>query len=278
MRRELQEKLYKILPFEIYMYVYFFIYIVLLKKAKLKYKIPNLTIEDLKKYKKSEKLFILGSGASINNIEDWKWEEIKKHDTIGFNFWLYHDFVPKLYFFEESADEKRNKIFYKTYESRKKDYENTIFVVKDLETTGIKKEKIELFENLYSVESIEAPGEKIEEYMQVTNKYKNVLFKKKSTLSLLLKLAYLLGYKQVVLCGVDLNNNDYFYENIKYRNFEIPFVEKGNKHLTNDYEKNNITIQSLINIYFKNLKNFKIYIESPKSELKNIIEVYKYDK
>ena len=49
---------------------------------------------NLSSYKQSDTLFILGSGGSIATCSDKQWETIGKHDSIGFNFWLLHEFVP----------------------------------------------------------------------------------------------------------------------------------------------------------------------------------------
>src|SRR4051812_26800845 len=54
----------------------------------------------LEAYKQSDTLFVLGSGSSINQISAERWSGIAAHDTLGFNFWLYHPFVPRFYFFE----------------------------------------------------------------------------------------------------------------------------------------------------------------------------------
>src|SRR5690554_6973020 len=39
-------------------------------------------------HRKSDRVYILGSGSSVKGISNW--EEISKHDSIGFNFWPLH--------------------------------------------------------------------------------------------------------------------------------------------------------------------------------------------
>src|SRR5690606_5685681 len=48
-------------------------------------------------YKRSDTIFLLGSGPSINRITAQQWANIKQHDSIGFNFWLAHKFIPTFY-------------------------------------------------------------------------------------------------------------------------------------------------------------------------------------
>lgn len=58
---------------------------------------PWLEALDINANKKSHRVFILGSGASINLMSAAVWEDIYASDSIGFNFWLVHNFVPSLY-------------------------------------------------------------------------------------------------------------------------------------------------------------------------------------
>ena len=43
---------------------------------------------------------MLGSGPSINDIPEQRWRTIARHDSIAFNLWPAHDFIPKIYLFE----------------------------------------------------------------------------------------------------------------------------------------------------------------------------------
>ncbi len=61
----------------------------------------------IKNYKKSDTIFILGSGSSVNDLTEENWTVINSHDSIGFNFWLIHEFVPTFYFIEPSAYSER---------------------------------------------------------------------------------------------------------------------------------------------------------------------------
>lgn len=53
---------------------------------------------------KSRTIFILGSGQSINNLTYQDFNIISQHDSIGFNYWLIHDYTPTHYMFQWSPD------------------------------------------------------------------------------------------------------------------------------------------------------------------------------
>src|SRR5277367_6231679 len=72
-------------------------------KAASRAGLPLLESLNLQRCKTSETLFVLGSAWSINDISDERWQIIGRHDTIGFNFWPAHPFIPRFYVFESLA-------------------------------------------------------------------------------------------------------------------------------------------------------------------------------
>lgn len=52
-----------------------------------------LTEAELRASRRSDCLFIFGSGASLNEISACEWEHFAQHDTLGFNWFVYQDFV-----------------------------------------------------------------------------------------------------------------------------------------------------------------------------------------
>ena len=43
--------------------------------------------------RRSDTVFVFGSGASLNDITDVEWVKIAQHDTFGFNWWVHQRFV-----------------------------------------------------------------------------------------------------------------------------------------------------------------------------------------
>lgn len=276
----LKEKIKKILPISIY------VYITTLKAVhkirKLKKKIKILDILELKKIKNSDTLFILASGKSINLITDEEWKKIGGHDTIGMNFWFYHNFIPKIYVYEESLDKERNEVFYKNLERKKELYKNTLFIVKSLENglTFNKVPKILLnnFRISNEIEGLYYSFDIIRKFFLIMSK-KNKIFQLRGSVTYLLSLGYLMGYKNIVLCGVDLDSIDYFYEIPKYKEYELPKNNMKNIHLTEEKRENKLPISDIIialNEEFKR-KNIKLYIAKNIGMLKGKIDVYNFE-
>jgi hypothetical protein len=48
----------------------------------------------------SKTLFILGSGWSVNELTNGMLQHIGEHQSVGINFWFFHDFVPSAFSFD----------------------------------------------------------------------------------------------------------------------------------------------------------------------------------
>src|SRR5262249_36622754 len=73
------------------------------ERTRLSLGITRLSWVDLSQHRRSETLFILGSGPSINQISEERWRFIASHDSVGVNMWLYHRFVPTFYVVESAC-------------------------------------------------------------------------------------------------------------------------------------------------------------------------------
>lgn len=248
--------------------------------------------------RKSDKLFILGSGASINNLSLVEWEYIKKYDSVGFNFWLVHEFVPNFYVYEESYITERNEIFYQILNMKKEQYKNTPFLIKDVELKYTKLLNIpnDIKHNFYLASCLFLQGSslkkqyfnrillEVDKFLQKKNK-NNIQFSfgRKASLSYLVFLAYLLGYKEIILCGVDLNNTDYFFDHDFYVNSLKPINAKGAKHATNQINNSSdldMTIAEIlhgINTTLLEPKGIKLMVSNPNSALVSVMEVYDFN-
>ena len=253
-------------------------------------KINNKLLSDNKK----DTIFILGSGSSINDITESQWLDIKKADTIGFNFWPIHEHVPTYYSFEVPRDNVRKDILFKILNQRKKDYAQTIIILKDyidVSRNDIYK-ILDIFEKVYLLNdvNIAPPKRKLVEraikygvyFKKFFKRYNEVpiIFKMRASVSFNIMLAYELGYKNIVLCGIDLNNTKYFYEDEKYRLSGLPIPptgQEGHIHKTNDIRYGEVTItDAIVGINEQILKpqNVHLYIGSKKSALYPYLNYY----
>lgn len=48
---------------------------------------------ELRQRRRSDTVFVFGSGASLNELAPEDWERIARHDTFGFNWWVHQRFV-----------------------------------------------------------------------------------------------------------------------------------------------------------------------------------------
>lgn len=254
----------KIIPAKVYVHLFYFCSYLIngltVNAVAKKYRLKTLRHFSLKDYKKSDTLFILGSGKSIEEITEEQWAIIKNNDSLGFNFWLYHDFIPTFYVYEESLNVERNILFYQLLNHKKDLYKDTPFIVKDIEYKGITVEKLpsKLIGNIYLSTELVIFGDKLNftkflnrgyQLIKRFNRRKqNVFLKRSGSLSYLLFLAENFGYKNIVLCGVDLKHSDYFFYHSKYRTYSIPDNNPivNERHPTDVETNENIPISRVV--------------------------------
>lgn len=304
------EKILKIVPYSIIMRIYYYWFNLKKKKfnKKLKHKGYKFLDEiDITQYKKSDKLFIIGSGYSLNNITQEEWDEINKHDTLGFNFsFINNDHVPTFYACEAMINKNPNEfgrskvsdIFYNLYKYKKEQYKNVIKI-----STDLQEDRIEHFENyacdlfddnFYLLNTVNglAPTEKhfqkllnylISKKVFISKKNLDTIFKFRATLAMAISFGINLRYKEIVLCGIDLNDPRYFYmDKDKYPNLEYFRSSKDTpKHTTIMKSTLFLTIDKVITLMDKSLSKqnkISLFIQNPDSALNNILPVYKFDK
>ncbi len=186
----------------------------------------NSAIEfDLKKHKKSDTLFILGSALSVMDLTPSDWAEIKKHDTFGFNAWLFHDFVPTYYGIEPMANEQLFDSYTGALSERRKEYENTpVFVQyqhlkmrnKSFSHKGINQDNLWFNAPFMPNTTNERVLKKmIDKWASIQHTDLSEVFHYAGSLSYTITMGYIMGYKKIVLLGVDLNSSEYYFSHDK---------------------------------------------------------------
>ncbi len=189
--------------------------------------------------KKSDELFIFGSGNSINKFSKSVINNFFIHDTFGFNQAYYSSLPFKYYGFEfiESSDIIKNiDEFNNIYINNLLKYFNTtnptqLVIVKDpkfkLRKLYSKFSKID--KKFFLKNFIEIPvhsKKNIESYFNVIKKIERnfpilrsikYLDKKRSSLIAYIDLFRRAGYKKITLIGVDLINSKYFFQSEDYK-------------------------------------------------------------
>jgi hypothetical protein len=178
----------------------------------------------LRQYKKSDTLFILGSGESIAGYTEGQFKEIARHDSVGFNFWLLHPYVPTYYVVEFQPKCERSETLWLNLERRAKDYAEVPVIIKySAAFWGERHLLPKILKNIFVALNLSIPGmtrTAFSRWLAVLDSLKmldcilpvGLIPYRQASLSWLFVFALQLGYKKIVLCGVDLNTPKYFYE------------------------------------------------------------------
>jgi hypothetical protein len=193
--------------------------------------LPLLETLELGSVKTSDTVFVLGSGWSINEIPNARWEVIGRHDSIAMNFWPLHAFVPRVYLFENvKRIEGWESIFdelQRLLQRRAQDYRNTIKIIsEELQLFAPRQLVFEVPENfrrnLY-IGFSSAVVARTEAELVAGLRYLRRqglfapgthipwLFKYQGSVIGVLSLAARMGYRRIILCGIDLGKAEYFY-------------------------------------------------------------------
>ena len=244
---------------------------------------------DLRTVKRSDTLFILASGSSINQISSARWDAIARHDSIGFNFWPIHPFVPSMYFVETIQTNHAHNMFEpfcRIARQRANDYASVIKIVTELRyalPTG----RFAGFEEFpgpwYTLRSFPVAAATEAEFAYGLSYLRSkglfdpterigTVFKQASTLSSLIALAIRMQYRTIVLCGVDLNHSEYFYQDkaLYPENAALEFSPRYRPHATNSPMPWRITIESVILEMKRQLLDpagIELYVENRSSAL-----------
>jgi hypothetical protein len=181
----------------------------------------------------NKKIFLLATGQSINDITEEQWEYIKSHDSIGVS-WFYKKGFETTYYYTHEYDKQpscvannilnnnwKTKVFFGTIEvsGEKLNYINSSYT-----TFNSFKDKLNCEEVKFShwlsawngkpwLINEDKPPLSFKEIW--ANEKNDVLFGFRGTMMCALNLCSVLGYDEIILCGVDLKNGLHFYDEVK---------------------------------------------------------------
>lgn len=244
--------------------------------------------------KKNKKIFIFGSGSSINKLNLKNYKEINKYHSIGINNWIFHKFITNYYMIELSSDDAWNeKIRLRILFLLKNKKKNPIFLIyrgnsnpKKIQNwmRGMDLKRVFLYEYLRPdifKKDLEYQFMKSLEYLLKKNKKTNIItIGVRATIERSISLSLLLGYSQIIILGIDLKNTRVFWNN-KDKNFKT--IKSGQKaygvHQTMTKifgvmpsEKYILILDKVARQYY----NSKVLITTNKSLLSSNLEKYKW--
>lgn len=185
----------------------------------------ELHLKEIKK--SSEIVFIMGSGYSINDISKCEWDHFRKNgDILSFNLFFKGEFIPIDFHIVREMGRKitrspnllkikiRLQKCYNDMLDNPKFQETVFFILKDEDATNINiplymlklfsGKKISFFKNL---KDKTINGEKY----GLPTKDSNKMPHNGATLFDAINISYILGYKKIVLVGIDLYDRRYFW-------------------------------------------------------------------
>lgn len=213
--------------------------------------VPLLTSEALRQHRRSDVLVLLGGGTSINRIGTERWNAIARYDTLGLNLWIIHPFVPRFYMFEcVWKGEPSYPVFMEYFARREKAYSGTLKIAINADgqrPTSLSDASAEWRETSYIAHTIPAPSRNLEEFEYALEylRRKGIfrpwfqpdrLFKYCASVTTVLTLALKMGYKKLVLCGIDLHDQRYFYQDPQDfpETAHLEFAPRNTRHATDD--------------------------------------------
>jgi hypothetical protein len=177
----------------------------------------QLTEDELRRTRKSDTVFVFGSGASLNAITADEWRSIESHDTIGFNWFVHQQFVRCDYQFIREigpTDLDRSLWFpelMKYFELLKanRHFDGTTFLIQTgfRATSGnraIGFQQVPRMRPIFLWRSIRHGTEP-------SLSLRNGLTHAYGTLNEVVNFAFIMGWKHIVIAGVDLYDRRYFW-------------------------------------------------------------------
>ena len=184
--------------------------------------------------KPSSTLFVLGSGSSILDLTDANFAHIRQHTSIGINVWAIHPFVPDAYCFETGQETNElgadtdyiNVHLRKTLQSTKPVFiflrpRNSSFLQNMVRPPdGLKGPQL-----MYGRANLISgrPANLQADIRRVVRGYRNrktpsnLLLDNGASVTRMILLGALQGFRKIVLVGVDLDSRPYFWQSPDYQ-------------------------------------------------------------
>lgn len=237
---------------------------------------------DVSKYhKKSDILFILGTGTTINELDPADWNFIKNCDSIGMNFFCCHNFRPNILMFEH-MDENLLEKFTGTIRKYKDEISPEVIMTSDHSMRSflnMKNEAAELLNTInvclkrsFVVYKIQFGRHRSINTFWFSRFLNAILLKRhflhiRGSVSVAIDFGIKAGFKKIVFCGVDMDNRGHFYD------LEKP---NGALHLTAQRIGGNVTLGDYIRYLVRKYPSIGFSISSKSSKLSQFLPVYKW--
>lgn len=266
-----------------------------LQKVSAAYDLHTISQSELSKYN-DRPFYVLGCGTTINQLGDDQWQQIAKGFSVGMNKWLVHDFVPDALSFEKK---KSIPIYERLLIKERIEGSRLKFIFYPFVSLEGKAPAFNISEEILSRFRIHTAARKIIRSAKDMNEFSGkqnflehissklrhgLIYEQKGSVYRLMQIALASGFKDIVFCGVDLNNAKYFWDDqpeyfIK-RGIQ-PFstvTNPASAHATDIGASNSLPISEVIEIFSRNMNNHgvRFWTTSTESKLAGFLPVWDF--
>jgi len=177
-----------------------------------------LSLDEVRERKRSDTLFILGSGPSIRRVRAGQWEYVGQHESFGINFSLLLNIVPTYHLMEDGKVAWHRELTKRVLAPRRQRLSPTTWFISNRHTRRLIHPRYtpDLFPDPARVCVFQLPERLLLERdrpFTAEDFAKSIRYR--GTMSLVLYLGMQLGYKRIVLLGVDLHTPRHFFEDME---------------------------------------------------------------
>lgn len=264
-----------------------------------------LSISDLQRRlgpkSQAETFYILGSGASIEDLTRVHFNHIGKQASVGINNWGVHPFVPDIYSLEsvpwvgDGQDFSRAMRFLDREDIYSRQPEILILRPKsasEIEQISVLPGNLRASVNFYgrvtpaTREDSNLVGDIAEFVTNISLRYPSVILDSGASVVRMVVLGMLLGFRRIVMAGVDLNGSPYFWEtNPQYVSHLVspPPVNNqvSSKHETTSSSNrpfDAITMLRALDDFFRSERGGQLLVTSPNSALAEYLQLETWGK
>ena len=244
----------------------------------------------------ADTLYILGSGASIEDFTSAHFDHIAKHSSVGINNWGVHPFVPDVYSFEsvpwvgDVQDFPRAMGLLDRGDIRARRPDILILRPKtssEIDKISVLPDELRTSVSFYgrvtpaTRENRNLVGDIAGYFVHVVPRYPSVLLDSGASVVRMTVLGILLGFRRIVFAGVDLNRSPYFWERNPDYLADLVSLPPVNNQVTSTHETASssnrpfdvITMLRALDVFFQTEKGGQLLVTSPDSALAEFLPI-----
>ena len=261
----------------------------------LKKPVKNIySIEQVKENRKSDTVFVFGTGYSLHELSEAEWELINQNDVISLNYFVHQEWADvTIHQVRELRNEEENQTghfrsqfirncvrHFETLVVRNPRYKNAIFFLQNdfyatigrsIQTEGNipKSNPICLYQDFRNVDLEQGPVDKLDQGIT----------RLAGAIGGGITIANIVGWKKIVLAGVDLYDARHFYlDPDEVENKRIVNGERVVKDASSNHPTFNRGIVDIMKAWHNNLADKEVSLEvyNPKSLLTEVLPVFEW--